>query len=113
MAKDDILEQAFNHVVLPPKLPGKQDSNIAEVERKLLSLLSRGANVVESCAGNNDIWQDVEKALKTCSLVNDSDEERYVNKTALEHAFRDFGNSDIIILHIAEQNAGLLIRGEE
>ena len=109
MAKDLILELAFNHVVLPPKLPGKQDGNIEDVEKKLFSLILRGTNAMKSCAGDDDlfIWQDIEKALRTCRHVN---EDRYVNKTALMNIFRHFEDENAVILHITEQNAGLLIR---
>lgn len=109
MAKDHILELAFNHVVLPPKLPGNQDSNIEDVERKLLSLLLRATNTMKSCAGDDDlfIWQDIEKALRTCGFVN---EDRYVNKMALMNVFREFEDQNAVILYITEQNAGLFIR---
>ena len=109
MAKDLILELAFNHVVLPPKLPGKQDGNIEDVEKKLFSLILRGTNAMKSCAGDDDlfIWQDIEKALRTCGHVN---KDRYVNKTALMNIFHHFEDENAVILHITEQNTGLLIR---
>lgn len=109
MAKDPILELAFNHIVLPPKLPGKQDSNIEDVDQKLLSLLLRATNAMKSCAGDDDlfIWQSIEKVLRTCGLVNEG---KYVNKMALMNVFRDFEDQNAVILYITEQNAGLLIR---
>lgn len=109
MAGDPVLELAFNHVVLPPKLPGKQDSNVEDVDRKLLSLLLRATNAMKTYAKDDDlfIWQNIEKTLQTCGIVN---EDRYVNKTALMNVFGDFEDQNAVILYIMEQNAGLLIR---
>lgn len=103
-----ILELAFNHIVLPPKLPGEQDGRIEDVEEDLLSRLLRATKTMKSCAVDDDlpIWQDIETALQTSGLVN---EDRYVNRVALMSIFRDLEFQRAVILRITEQNAGLLI----
>ncbi|KAL4784729.1 hypothetical protein BJX76DRAFT_356715 [Aspergillus varians] len=109
MVNDPILELAFNHVVMPPKLPGEQDSDIENVDKRLLSFLLRATKLMNSFAEDDDIsvWHNIEKALRTCGLVN---EDRYVNKTALMNVFREFEDQNAVILNVTEQNSSLLIR---
>lgn len=103
------LESIFNHVVLPPRLPGKQDDWIEEVDRELLSRLQDAIKKVESFSEDEDlpVWQAIQESLQTCSLVEN---DRYINETALLRAFDDLKPRRAIILRIQEQNAGLLIR---
>lgn len=109
MTIDRTLELTFNHVVLPPKLPGEQDSKVEDIERELLTRLLRATKTMESCARDDDlpIWQNIGKTLQTCGPVN---EDKYVNKVALMNVFRDLESQHAVILRITEQNAGLLIR---
>lgn len=108
MSKCLTLELTFNHVVLPPKLSGEQDSNSEDIEMELLMRLLRATKAMESCARDDDlpIWQNIAKTLQTCRPVN---EDRYVNKAALMSVFRDLESQHAVILRITEQNARLLI----
>lgn len=103
------LESIFNHVVLPPRLPGQQDDWIEEVDRELLSRLLEAIKTVKSVSEDEDcpVWQAIQESLQTCSLV---ETDRYINETALLQAFDNLEPHHAIILRIQEQNAGLLIR---
>lgn len=105
----NILPLTFNHVVLPPRLPGTQDGRVEDVERDLLSRLLAATRKVKDCAVNEDlsVWQGIEQSLQTCGLVN---ENGYVNRVALVDALHELDEHRSIIVHITEQNAGLLIR---
>lgn len=103
------LEFVFNHVVLPPRLPGKQDGWIEEVDRELLSRLQEAIKTVKSFSEGEDysVWDAIHKSLRTCSLVEN---DRCINETALLQAFDNLEPRHAIILRVQEQNAGLLIR---
>lgn len=105
----NVLESTFNHVVLPPRLPGKQDDQTEDVEIDLLSRLQNAFKIIESSLEGEDlaIWQAIENSLQTCGPVN---KDRYVNKVALLQAFQDLKPQHAIIVRILEQNAGLIIR---
>jgi hypothetical protein len=108
----DTLQLIFNHIVFPPKLPGKQDSRIEDVERDLLRRLRTAAQTLRACPDNEafSIWEGTEESLNTCQLINEGG---FVNKTALKSALQDLKAHNIIILHLSQQNAGLLIRPSE
>lgn len=103
------LESIFSHVVLPPRLPGKQDDWIEEVDRELLSRLQEAVKTVKSFSEeeDNSVWDAILKSLQACGLVEN---DRYINKTALLQALDNLEPCQSIILRIQEQNAGLLIR---
>lgn len=105
----NILPLTFNHVALPPRFPGTQDGKVEDVERGLLFRLLAASRKVKDCAVNEDllVWQGIKESLQTCGLVN---ENRYVNRLALVDAFHELVEPRTIILRIAEQNFGRLIR---
>ena len=109
MTNYQTLESVFNHVVLPPRLPGTQDTWTEEVDRELLSRLQDAIKSPKASSKDEDcsVWQAIQESLQTCGLVHD---DGYINKTALLQAFDDLKPRHAIILRIQEQNAGLLIR---
>jgi hypothetical protein len=103
------LELVFNHLVLPPKLPGKRDGEIEEIENHLTKRLLNAADILKGLSSNEsaEAWDCIRRSLEICSIVN---EDGRLNKTSLLDAFRRLKHKDGVILHVAEQNAGLLIR---
>lgn len=157
------LEDIFNHVALPPRLPGRQAAQLSLVEGaltqrmidaskfpclRLCSICVTGCEIfprrtrqlvghvmlatsdtplsqpgTQSClnpmltsAGRvardltldpeaYRVWDSVRLSLETCRTVNQAGR---LNKASLLKAFRELGVQEILILHIAEQNAGLL-----
>ncbi|RYP56983.1 hypothetical protein DL769_009768 [Monosporascus sp. CRB-8-3] len=67
-----LLESVFNHLVLPPKLPGQQDPDIEGVTHNILTRLIRACDTLGNLSGQT--------------------------------------LNQLLILHVAEQNAAILIR---
>ncbi|OCL12896.1 hypothetical protein AOQ84DRAFT_417852 [Glonium stellatum] len=104
-----LLPLVFNHIALPPQLPGSHDSNIEEVGKDICARL---LNANRHLTGlKSDILvqasHHVHQSLEICMLVNDVGR---LNKSALLESMRDLKRGEVLILHITEQNAGLLIR---
>ncbi|EER23013.1 hypothetical protein CPC735_020410 [Coccidioides posadasii C735 delta SOWgp] len=98
----------INHVALPPCLPGKQEENIIQIEHELLVRLQDAARVLQdqSNAGLGDIWDRVHYILEICKTAN---ARRKLDKARLLAEFRKLQRHRPLILHVTEQNAGLLV----
>ncbi|KAF2396522.1 hypothetical protein EJ06DRAFT_222752 [Trichodelitschia bisporula] len=104
------LESIFNHLVLPPKLPGREDSNLDEINRQLTTRLLKAVDTLRD--SDDEFFQtldSISRSIKLCEAIN---EDGWINKSALMNAFPSVQHSDAVILHISGQNAGLLIRPE-
>ena len=91
-----VLMEVFNHLVLPPQLPGKQDTNIAT------STLSRLAS-----HGQTPPWYAIRQYLRRCQCLHINGQ---LEKRTLISTFCNFNEEQPLLLHIAEQNAALIIR---
>ena len=105
----NVLELTFNHVAFPPKLPGKCDSKIEDVDRDLLTRLRTAVSTIKNYADNEfaSIWDDIDESLAICQPLNESS---FINRQALESALQSLKPNHTIILHVTKQNAGLIIR---
>lgn len=103
------LESLFNHVALPPRLPGEHDHKIEEIECALTVRLLSASRELRDLMYNDfgDQWDSIRRSLQTCKAVNAGGK---LNKASLVTEFRSLERKDLLILHVAEQNAGLLIR---
>ncbi|KAI9771414.1 MAG: hypothetical protein M1839_002804 [Geoglossum umbratile] len=106
-----ILESVFNHIALPPRLPAKQEDRADQIriERALIDLLLyavRTLRDIKGC-GFSGYWESISHALQTCGTLNSGGK---LDKTALFEEFTRIPVVRFVILHVAEQNAGLLIR---
>ncbi|KAI9374594.1 hypothetical protein BJX61DRAFT_540599 [Aspergillus egyptiacus] len=103
------LLSVFNHVVLPPDLPGKADDQSEEVERDLLRrLLCVVKTLKDKC--QDDLlpaWQLIENTLKASSLANEG---MVCNKMSMLKVFKQISSENALLVCIREQNAALLIR---
>lgn len=103
-----LLESLFNHLVLPTKLPGRQDADLEAVENNILTRL---LDACETLAGLSDhetqeAWQSVRRPLLVCL---DLHQDRF-DGASLRNAFSRLDAGCPVILHIAEQNCAVLIR---
>ena len=106
---DHTLEFLFNHVFLPPQLPHRDDQGGAG-DRALVE------HITESCQLFRDLnhteyyqqWSTVLRTLRTFATMHRNTQSLSMN--ALKSAFRDARDGAIIILHVAMQNSGLIIR---
>jgi hypothetical protein len=96
-------------VALPPRLPGRQESRLDKIEQALNERLqdtSRSLRDLTADQFGGD-WDRVRRILLTCKTVNAGAK---LSKASLLTAFRGLQLNDLIILHVAEQNAAILIR---
>ncbi|OGM48391.1 hypothetical protein ABOM_003402 [Aspergillus bombycis] len=120
-ASSKVLTLTFNHVVLPPRLPGKRetDAQVLEVQNDLLSrVLDAVRQLKEVCEARTVVawepdatlialWESLEKTLRTIVEVST---EAWVNEASLLGALQVLQPGNAIILHVALQNACILIR---
>ncbi|KAL2826898.1 hypothetical protein BJY01DRAFT_255875 [Aspergillus pseudoustus] len=103
-----VLEQVFNHIALPARLPGCSDSNAGDVNSEIISRAIQGVDRL--CAfdhpASRDIYPDVKRSLEHCAS---SHEDGQIDKAQLLQAFADVPHGTSLMVHIAAQNAGLLI----
>lgn len=104
-----ILESLFDHVALPLRLPGKQESRIDQIEHALTECVLDASRTLRNLTNNEfgGHWDCIRRVLQTCKDVNAGGK---LNKTSLLTEFRSLEGRYPLILHVAEQNAGLLIR---
>jgi hypothetical protein len=106
------LELVFNHLVLPPKLPQSRDADIEDIESQIIIRLLDATGILKTLANGKsaEAWDHVWASLETCRVVNDDGR---LNRATLQDAFQTLQKREGLILHVAEQNAGILIRHTE
>lgn len=104
------LDYLFNHVFLPPQLPHRDDSQNGSGDRALVE------HLIETCRLCRDqshtdyyaSWSAVLRTLRTFAALHRNNNS--LSKNALQNAFGDARDGAILVLHIAVQNSGLIIR---
>lgn len=107
---DRTLEFLFNHVFLPAQLPHSDDHQGGTGDRALVD------HLIEFCQLFRDLnhiehysqWSTVLRTLRTFATLHRNN--KSLSKNALKSAFRDASDGAILILYIAIQNSGLIIR---
>lgn len=108
---DKLVRSQIEHVVLPPRLPGKREKNLLEIENALHDRLLEAAECV--ClelpldASTLSDWETMIHALAASKSINEAES---LDKTILQTQLRDLVPGQTLIMHISEQNAGLLMR---
>lgn len=102
------LEYVFNHIVLPPRLPGKEENCDDDIRYELLSFLQDASLAFKSDSDKDlsAIGLSLGKVLEICEATNLGGK---LDKSTLLREFQDIESKTPIILHVKEQNAGLLI----
>ncbi len=103
-----LLESVFNHLVLPPKLPGQQDRDIEAIEQNILTRLIRACDTLSGLTNQQfaGTWASVSHSLHLCLNINLG----RLDKESMLQAFYKLQRKDLLTLHVVEQNAALLIR---
>ncbi|KAF7944017.1 hypothetical protein EAE96_010427 [Botrytis aclada] len=99
----ELLESIFNHLVLPPKLPARQDTDIEAIQQSIMTRLVDACVTLESFTG---LFSSVCHSLHLSLDVNIG----HLEKKSILQAFCNLQPHDILILHVVEQNAALLVR---
>lgn len=102
------LESVFNHLVLPPKIPGRQDTDIEAIEQCILLRLKQACNTLHKFAGQDlqETWDSIDESLCACMNVSRC----HYEWTSILKAFRNLQTKHFLILHMVEQNAALFLR---
>ncbi len=106
---DDFIERVFNHIVLPPSLPGGQDADVDNVGYRLLGRLGYACGSLE-CMGDEKMALSC-KALASSLAMCQRMAQGTMSASTLLESFALLNNPDgLVILDIKEQNAGLVLR---
>ncbi|KAI1616493.1 hypothetical protein EDD36DRAFT_415389 [Exophiala viscosa] len=103
-----LLRGVFNHVVLPPNVPGSADKNLSEINCDLLGRLHTACAQLKASLDGHYVK---ELDLLLCSLAQCRSLHTSLHPDAAQllGAFRSLKDGEVLIVHIVEQNAGLLI----
>jgi hypothetical protein len=104
-----LLESLVHHIALPPRLPGKEQDKLDQIESSLAIRLVNASRFLRDRADSevSQQWEHTRNILQTCKTLNAGGK---LNKSSLLTEFRKLEHQGLLILHVAEQNAGLLIR---
>lgn len=96
--------------MLPPKIPGAKEDNYDAMSSEFLNRLEAACERVKGLASSPfaDAFHSLSESLRACRALNQEGLDRV---TLLEH-FRTLGTNDVLICHVVEQNAAILIRRE-
>ena len=105
-------ELAANHILLPPKLPGREDPCVTEIEEFLRGHLLAGIRTFERLARGNLLhkWDPVRLALQTCGDLN---HDSMLRRDQLLAEFKNFDARSFLILHVSQQNAGVVVQRDD
>lgn len=103
-----LLESVFNHLVLPPRLPGQQDVDIEGIKQSILTRLIRASDTLGKFTGQQyaETWASVRHSLRVCLNINPG----RLEKVSMLQEFENLQPKQLLILHVVEQNAALLVR---
>ncbi|KAI0147721.1 hypothetical protein GGR57DRAFT_515463 [Xylariaceae sp. FL1272] len=108
------LNAVFNHLVLPPHLPGEQDEDIDGLTADVTQRMIRACQTAREMAASHDSswtksYEHLLASLEACRDLNCG----HLEKRHLLSHFEDLAENEVLPLYVAEQNAGLLIRKHE
>ncbi|KAI9701732.1 MAG: hypothetical protein M1820_006360 [Bogoriella megaspora] len=103
-----MLDSVFNHIVLPPKLPGGEERNLDLTEQDLISRILDACRTIRDRLSPEEYahWDSLRRSLESSKRVNSG---RKINKDSLLFELRQMLDGDFLILHVTQQNAGILL----
>ncbi|KAH8589073.1 hypothetical protein B0O99DRAFT_523793 [Bisporella sp. PMI_857] len=103
-----LLESVFNHLVLPPRLPGHRDIDFEVIEQSILTRLIRACDTLGQLTGQQfkETWASVRYSLRICLNINPG----RLEKASVLQEFYNLQRNGLLILYVVEQNAALLVR---
>ncbi|KAL6794454.1 hypothetical protein J3E68DRAFT_450980 [Trichoderma sp. SZMC 28012] len=104
------LKSIIDHAVLPPRLPGNREENYEAISHQLLKRLLHACKTVEGLSSPPfaDAFHSLSESLQACMRLNRGRLDRH---TLLRH-FSQLGPNTVLICHVNEQNAAVLVRRE-
>ncbi len=105
----NLLRAVVNHLILPPDLPGTVEKDLADIDRNLLLRVRDACNELKA-ATKGEFDQELDSlgnSLEHCVNIHHA---AHLDSLELQRAFRRLNTGEVLIIHVYEQNAGLLIR---
>lgn len=99
----------FNHLVLPPHVPGKQDANVQHVNDDILTRLIHATATLSKLAGQGETssWHAVRQSLSRCEYIHALGR---LERRSLISELQRLEHDQPLILYVVEQNAALFVR---
>ncbi|KXJ89333.1 hypothetical protein Micbo1qcDRAFT_212713 [Microdochium bolleyi] len=97
----------FTHVALPAQLPQRAEKNVVAIESALVDYLLQAVQIMRGDNKDDHVLEAVQRCLRRCKTLNMGG---LLERTRLEAVFRELGNGDFLVLRVAAQNAGILLR---
>lgn len=106
-----MFEDVFNHLVLPPQLPAKRDADIEATGNAIVARLIQATSTLIGLASasqeETSSWLAVRQYLQSFQSLHALGR---LEQSSLISAFQNFSQQNPLLLHVAEQNAALIIR---
>lgn len=105
----DMLGLVFNHLVLPPQIPGAGDVDIDAVSHNVLLQMIHATNIAMGLTDDvpwRKEYQSLRDSLEACLQLNRG----HLERSSLLKQFKELDISKVLILYLNEQNAALLVR---
>ena len=101
--------EVFNHLVLPPQLPDKQDTNIESIGDAIIVRLIQATSTLSRLTSQEQSspWYAIRQYLRRCQHLHENGR---LEKQTMISKFLNFDQEQPLLLHIAEQNAALIVR---
>jgi hypothetical protein len=104
--KQKLFEDLINHLVLPPRLPGKEDGN-PQLDRAIFDRLIDASKSLSTLT-NNECWEFIRRSLQISKAIQCNPQAK-LDKASLVSEMRALDHKVVLILNVVEQNAALLI----
>ena len=103
-----LLHSRFNHIALPSWLPQKQELHIAALEQALVNRLLGAVRVIRDAQAGvcYRVWDSLRISLESYKALHVNG---HLERSHLMSRLRQLQTADLIILHVANQNAGIFI----
>ena len=107
-----VLKALVNHVFLPPQIPGKNDASLPGLSEAFFNALIRAVLTLRDSGDGKlyRLYDSVRLVLQNARVLNANGK---LDRDSLIKTFRELDDRSFLILHVAEQNAGLLIREQK
>jgi hypothetical protein len=104
-----VFMEVFNHLVLPPQLPGKQDANIESIGDAIVDRLIQATSTLTRLTVQDYAcpWNAIRQYLHRFQSLHAHGR---LEKLSLISKLGNFDQEQPLLLHIAEQNAALIVR---
>lgn len=103
-------EALYNHLVLPPQLPHREDPNLAEIENALIDRVLGAIRSLRDIPDNKSsgpTWAAVSRSIQATKNIHFGGR---VDRSVLARELNSLGEFDFLVVYVHCQNCALYIR---